>query len=355
MLAAAALLLTAAPGVGQVTYDLGDGRWEQREAPDPDTPAGEIQAIRRLIAEDKPGRARKRAADWLEDHPDHPLRVEALLLRGDAKTAERSYYKALFDYEAVIRNYPQSEQFTTALEREFEIARLFVTGTRRKLWGIRFVPADGEGEELLIRIQERTPGSALGERASLLLADYYFNEGQMGLATDAYDLFLINYPRSTKREWAMLRLIQAGLARFRGPGFDKTGLIDARERLETYRDEYPAAAERIGATALLARIDESLARHAMVSARWYQNRGELPSAAYLYRRVIAEHPRTAAASDALERFENIRGKVDLSGLPARAAPEPQRGFDLQPVEPDGGIGDGAAGPGEAGDDAEGMP
>lgn len=327
-----ALLFASSPAVGQVSYELGEGEWEVREAPDPDTPEGELQTIRRLIAEDEPKRARKLAERWLEEHRDHPERPEAMLLLGDAKVADRDFYKALFDYEKLIRTYPQSEQFQVALEREFEIARLFVTGTKRKQWGMRILPADGEGEELLIRIQERSPGSSLGERAMLLLADYYFNEGQMGLATDAYDLFLVNYPRSSRREWAMLRLIQASLARFRGPGFDKTGLLDARARLDTYREEFPAAAERIGAAALLARIDESLARHAMVTAKWYESRGEMASAAYLYRRIVAEHPRTAVASDALERFERIRREVDLTGLPAGV----QRGDDeereLSPID-----------------------
>lgn len=332
LLAAAALLWATPVAVGQVSYELGEGEWEVREAPDPDTPAGELQALRRLIAEDEPDRARKLADQWLKKHRDHPLRPEAMLLLGDAKVAGRSFYKALFDYEQLIRTYPQSEQFQTALEREFEIARLFVTGTKRKLWGMRILPADGEGEELLIRIQERSPGSSLGERAMLLLADYYFNGGEMGLATDAYDLFLMNYPQSTKREWAMLRLIQASLARFRGPGFDKTGLLDARARLDTYREEFPAAAERIGATALLARIEESLARHAMVTAKWYASRDESASAAYLYRRVVAEHPRTAAAVEALERFETIRGEVDLTGLPAGVKPEPEDQSELSPID-----------------------
>ena len=309
-------MLAAAPLSAQVTYDLDGQTWQARDAPDPDSPEGEIQAIRRLLAEERPRRAEQRAEAWLDDHEDHPLRVEALLLRADAKVARRRYYDALFIYEQIIRGYPQTPQYETALQREFEIARLFVEGLNRRILGMRLFPADGEGEELLIRIQERAPGSRLGEAASLLLADYYFEKGQMGLASDAYDLFIINYPRSENREWAHLRLIQASLARFRGPGFDKTGLLDARQRLRTYREQYPAAAERIGAAALLARIDESLARHALISARWYESRGELVSAAYLYRRIVAEHPRTATAREALRRFERVRNRTDLTGLPA---------------------------------------
>ena len=191
----------------------------------------------------------------------------------------------------------------TALQREYEIGVMFATGVRRKLWGVRWVPAEGEGAELLIRVQERAPGSAVGEKASIALADHYFDTSQMPLASDAYDLFLLNYPRSELRQWALLRLIQASLARFKGPEFDATGLIDAQERLRQYADEYPAGADRIGAEALLTRIRESLARRDLSTASWYDRTGEDVSAALLYRRLVGEYPDTAAARDAIGRLE----------------------------------------------------
>ncbi|MEM6855465.1 MAG: outer membrane protein assembly factor BamD, partial [Planctomycetota bacterium] len=179
----------------------------------------------------------------------------------------------------------------------------YTTGFKRKLWGIRWLPADGEGAELLIRVQERAPGSPIGERASIALADYYFDSAQTILATEAYDLFLINYPESELRQWALLRLIQASLARFKGPEFDGTGLIDAGERLRQYRDEFPAAAERVGVEALLVRIRESLARRDFASANWYDRTGEDVSAVLLYRRLIQEYSDTAAARDAVARLD----------------------------------------------------
>ncbi|MEO0514054.1 MAG: outer membrane protein assembly factor BamD, partial [Planctomycetota bacterium] len=182
---------------------------------------------------------------------------------------------------------------------------LYTTGFKRKLWGLRWLPADGEGAELLIRVQERAPGSTLGEKASVALGDHYFNSSQMTLATEAYDLFLINYPQSELRQWALLRLIQASLARFKGPEFDGTGLIDAAERLRQYRDEFPAAAERVGVEALLVRIRESLARRDYASANWYDRTGETVSAVLLYRRLIEEYSDTAAAREAVDRLEAL--------------------------------------------------
>ncbi len=299
------ILLTGSVASAQTTFELTDEGFVPVAVPEAGTAEADMAHARRLIAQERPDEARDFLDGWIKDHADHPLMVEALLLRGDAKAAAGDYWKALFDYEELLTYYPASQQYVTALEREYEIAIMFTTGVKRKLWGVRWLPADGEGAELLIRIQERAPGSAIGEKASVALADYYYGRGEMILASDAYDLFLVNYPDSELRQWALLRLVQASLARFKGPEFDATGLIDAAERLRQYRDEFPAGADRIGAEALLVRIRESLARRDYATADWYDRTGEKVSAALLYRRLLEEYPDTGAARQALGRLDKL--------------------------------------------------
>ena len=312
VLGLALIVCLAGPAVGQQRYDLSDQGWERQQPAEPGSPRARLNEIRKLIAQDQGEQAKYLADAWIEANPDSELMPEALLLRGDANVAREHFFKSLFDYEQIIREYPGSEQFHTAQQREFELAKLFLAGTKRRLWGMRILPATDEAEEILIRIQERSPGSVLGEEASLTLADDYFNKPQMDLAADAYDLFLVNYPDSERREWAMLRLIQANLARFKGPRFDATGLIDAGQRLQTYQAEYPASAQRIGVEALLIRIKESLAMRDMVAADWYVKRKKPLSAIYLYQRIVRDYPESAAALDALSKLD----QMGASALPA---------------------------------------
>lgn len=305
ILCAATLLTTAASA--QTTYELNErGEFVPVAEPDPSTPEGQLKLIRRELVEGSASRAEDMADDWLEDHAGHPLEPEAYLIRGDARLARGRQYIALADYELIIGLYPGTEQYLTAVEREYEIAKLYINGLyRRWIFGLRILPADDIGVELLIRVQERLPGSDLGEKASIGIGDYYFGKGDMDLATEAYDLFLINYPESRQREWAILRLIQASLARFKGPEFDPTGLTEAAQRLKQYQREFPAAAERVGADALLVRITESLASKDLETADWHDDRGLDYSAIVLYRRLIIDYPQTQAARAALARLEEL--------------------------------------------------
>ncbi|MCC5828390.1 MAG: outer membrane protein assembly factor BamD [Phycisphaeraceae bacterium] len=282
--------------------------WVQQQVAPPDSPEGRLQAVRKLLAEDQPRDAIRELGQWESVYSDHPLMAEARLLRGDAKVARGDYYGSLYDYEYVARRFPGTEQFEIALERLYEVGKLFLHGKLRSTWLVpfRIFPARSEAEEVMIRIQVRAPGSEIAERAAFTLAEYYFDRGRMRLAAEMYDIFLINFPRSEKRELAMRRLIQASLASFKGPRFDASGLIEARERLIAYESEFPAAAERLGVKALMVRIEESLALKLMDTAQWYERRGKDFSAVYLYERLVHEYPATAAARDAERRLERLR-------------------------------------------------
>ena len=143
----------------------------------------------------------------------------------------RRYFEALYDYEAVIRDYPASPRYHEAIEHELSIAELFAGGLKRRFLGMRILSAAEDAEEIFIRTQERAPGSALGERASWALANYYYDRAHMTSAVEAYDLFLLNYPRSVHREVALMRLIEANPgdvpgAEVRPNGTDRGGAAD---------------------------------------------------------------------------------------------------------------------------------
>ena len=311
---------------GQQQYKLEDGQWQQTTSHDPDTPQGKIQQIRKQIAQEQYKPALKAADLWIEQYPNHPLLAEAYLLHGDAWVGQKRYYKALYDYEYIARVFPASEQYNTALEREYEIALLFAGGMKRVWLGMRIFPAFAEAEELFIRVQERSPGSEVAQKASIALGDYYFSQSEMTSAAQAYSLFLENYPQSRFRQRAMLRLIQSNLATFKGPHFDATGLIEAAERIRIFQEQYPVAAEQLGTQALLVRVDESLALKQFYRARWYERVSQPISARYIYQRLIEDHPQSVAAKAAVKRLAELASPALTAGdveQPAESEPKTQ--------------------------------
>ena len=309
--------LVNSPASGQVEYRLGpDDSWEE-SSPVPGTAEFQVFQARKALALGEPQRARALASSFLDRFPTDPFRADMLLIRGDALLQMGDEYKALFDYEEITQQHPGSRVFVMALEREFDIATAYANGLRRKFYGtFRLIDASDDAQELLIRIQERLPGSRLAEDAGMELADFYFRRSQMRLAADAYDLFIQNYPRSDRIEKARARLIQSYLASYRGPQYDDAGLRDARRRLESLRAVQPALAQRLGADSLLVRIRESEAQKLLTTSRWYLSINDPVSAEFYLRQVVERYPGTVAALDGLRLAPTI-----ISRMPANIAAE----------------------------------
>ena len=117
-----------------------------------------------------------------------------------------------------------------------------------------------EAIEMLYRIQNRSPGSPLSERAMLRTADYYFSDRQYDFAGDTYAAYVRTYPRAPKFHAARLRRAISHYAQFRGPQLDATPIIDAREQFRSLMVTDRELAEEENIPALLQQIDRDLAR-----------------------------------------------------------------------------------------------
>ncbi|MBL4808658.1 MAG: outer membrane protein assembly factor BamD [Phycisphaerales bacterium] len=280
-----------------------DGTW-QTTTTAPLNPDAQIMAdAQKYIAQGNPGKAVSKLSNWLEKNKRSRSNhiAQAYYLRGLAHLENDREYKALFDFELVIRDFSDSEYYAKAVQREYDIAKLYLAGLKRRFLGVRFESGRPIAEELLIRTQERLPGSQIAETAALDLANHYYNQRQLKLAAEMYEIFRINHPDSRNIRYAMLREIECNIARFKGPRYDGSGLLDAKLLIEQYTRKYPGESIRSGITqGLDAWIDESAAQQALDTAKWYLKTNDLPSAKFILARLLRRHPATIAADQAID-------------------------------------------------------
>ena len=146
---------------------------------------------------------------------------------------------------------------------------------------------------MLYRIQQRSPGSPLAEKALLRTADYYYREAEFDLASDAYAVFARAYPRSPEVPRVRLRQAFANYAQFRGLKFDVTPIIDAREQLLAIQQQYPALAAEENLQPVIERIDATFARKIFVTGDFYERTHEPRAAAYQYKFLLKTYPELA--------------------------------------------------------------
>jgi outer membrane protein assembly factor BamD (BamD/ComL family) len=308
LLAAIGVMLLALPpaAAGQHSAFIltDEGEWTEVRAPsDPDEAL--LAEAAQLIHDGHPGRARKMLSRWIDENnfTDNPWLPTALRLRGDAKVADGNEWKALYDYEEIAYSFPASPEYVTAIHREFAIAQRYLRGMRRKLFGIRWVGAEGQGVEMMIRVVERLPQTNLAQEAFVELAEYFQRRRDLASAALVAQKFEEHYPYSElTREMLFLRMV-TNWTRFKGPRYNGAALIETAALAERYLDEYPTDQRRADVEAILVRVDNSAAEHMLEKAQWYLRRGDPSSARFTLRRLLRRHPQTSAAAEALQIME----------------------------------------------------
>lgn len=276
------------------------GEWVEEEAAE-EAAGDELGQARTFLAADKPNKARPLLQRWLKANPEDERTNEATFLLGEAYFEARDFWKAVQQYSTVAEN-SSGELFELANQRCVDVARAFLSGQKRIVWGFLRLPAYAEGVEILDRVWERVPGSRLGELALKLKADYYDSHGDLDLAQDEYANLAQQYPSGRYVQYAMLRAAQCAEGAFPGIKFDDRPLLEADERYRQVLAAFPTYAEREQVAEHIEGIRQLRADKDFDIAHWYERTRQPSAAEFYYREVLQDWPGTLAAARARTRL-----------------------------------------------------
>jgi outer membrane assembly lipoprotein YfiO len=328
-----ALLLAAssAAHAAPQSWELQGGQWRpvsQEAASTQPVSDPTLDRAEQLLTHTGYEPARKTLLTWLKRNKKSPLRDRALLLLAEAYYQRGDRLTSFYECDHLMDEFPESPLYYRALELQYKIAESFLSGFKRRLFGLAILGAEGEGVEMLYRIQQRSPGSPLAEQALLRTADYYYATAQYDLSADAYSMYVRQYTRSPMIPRARLRAAFSALAQFRGLKYDATPLVEARTQLVDIAMAYPDLAKQENLEDVVQRIDKSAARKLLDIGDFYLRTDNPASAAYHYRFVAQSYPNTPEAD---------RANRELARLPDKVLdnPPPPGGVDLlnTPTEP----------------------
>jgi tetratricopeptide (TPR) repeat protein len=187
-----------------------------------------LDRVEQLLRDRKSREAKKLAIDWVVANRGHAQRDRGLYLVAQSLYQYGNRLRAFYYLDELMDTYPESSYYGPALDKQFQIADRYLQGYKRRFFGIPMFHAYDEAIEMLFRIQHRSPGSQLAERALLRTANFYYRDQQYDFAADTYAHYLRSYPRSPITPRVRLRQAYSMYAQFRGPEFDATPAIDAR-------------------------------------------------------------------------------------------------------------------------------
>jgi len=290
----------------QQRYEYSQGQWVVRAAAEPEGPEAQVERVRSLVERGHNRQAAKQVKRFLKAHPDTPLREEAMNLAGAAMMNRGLYYQAFEWFEKQIGEFPNGPLLDRALDREYRIGDAFLKGKKRIAMGIFYLPAHEEGLEILQRIAEHAPGTALAEQALLRMADYHRDNRQWEEAVIANDAYVQMFPDRPASPAAMLGAAQATHRTYRGRWWDETPLIEARQRYREYALVYPVRGREQDVQGKLDQITDQRAQKAFAIADYYRRVRRAAAAAYYYRQAQEYFPGTPWAQQASQQLSSLR-------------------------------------------------
>ncbi|HPS53346.1 MAG TPA: outer membrane protein assembly factor BamD, partial [Phycisphaerae bacterium] len=279
--------------------------WVSQKPPARGTPQGDINYIRELIEEGRYKTAIKEADVFLVNYAGTPACEEAMNLAGQACMDQGEYWAAYQRFEDQVAAYPNGAFFDRALDREYKIAEAFLNGRKRRALKILKLSAKDEGIDILLRISSHSPNSELGQRSLLRVADYHFNNRDYKDAINTYEDFEKQYPRSSRRAYAMLQTAKAYVNSYKGVSWDDTPLMDAKKKYEVFAAAYPRMAKQENVPEILKQIHEIRAHKVYNIADFYRRVHRPTAAVFYYQRTVDEFPGTEWAQTAREMLDML--------------------------------------------------
>ena len=176
-----------------------------------------------------------------------------------------------------------------------EIACLFLTGSKRKVWGFIPVRAHTEALSILEKVADRWPSSELAGSALMIKADYYFDTGRFLEAQLAYqdvidtckDISRVSSLGTSLYETALLKSAHATYLQYRGPYYDASCLDDTIIRYQRYQLSFPQQARQRGIAEEIRKIQDQQAQKELEIADYYMRTNRIQAARF-YWEIIAK-------------------------------------------------------------------
>jgi len=325
IICAVVLCLAASLLLAKDSYERKDGKWVKVATPAEGSAAGELALVRHYLDGGRYKKAVKAAKKFTKRYPDDDGYEEVCLLAGQAEIKRGRYYQAYDWFEKQLDQFPAGRYSGRALQREYEIAEAFLAGAKRIVLGFMKLSATDEGLDILGRIAEHAPGTEIAARSLLRIADYHYGKGRWMDAVEAYDTFLTLFGKSDKAPYAMLQSARANYSAFDGVAFEDTPLLEAEQRFKTFAEAYPAAAAKAGVDRTLEQIADMRAQKLYATAEFYERIKRPPAAAFYYKQVAEQFPRTQWAENArraLGRLGGVRPQKPSSAPAMNIRPAP---------------------------------
>jgi outer membrane protein assembly factor BamD len=229
------------------------------------------------------------------------------------------YDKAYDAYSFYLTKYPQGEDFDSVVESMFKIAKLFLEGEKRKLFGVPVAASMARAQAMFEGIVKNAPYSKWAPLAQFNVGQALEKQGDYPKAIEAYQLCVNKYPGDAIADDALYQVGYVRLRESREGSYDRATVNKARESFEDFIARYPDSEKVPQARENIKALESGTNKGTLDVAKFYDRTKKYKAAVIYYNDVIKGQPGTPDAEYAKGRIEALKQLVGEDAL--RAGPE----------------------------------
>ena len=249
--------------------------------------------------------------------PEAPL---AVLRVAQIQDKRGDYERAFQFYDTYLEKYPEGDDFKAALDSMVKIAKRFMDGERRRLFGLKLFSSNVRAQEMLESILKRAPFSSGAAQIMLYRAAMLERQSKDQEAILAYQEILERFPSDPVAEDAQYQIGYIRLKGVKHGSYDAVDRIRAQESFEDFLNRAPASGKSTQARENLQKLDADQRKSTLEVAKFYEKTGKTKAAVVYYEDLIRLYPESEEGKTAKTRLSAL--KVQKGEDAASSSKEP---------------------------------
>jgi outer membrane protein assembly factor BamD len=244
------------------------------------------------------------------------------------------FEEAFDSYDELVQKNPESKEFIPALDAMFNIAKRYMNGEKRRLFGVKMFASNQRAEEMFDTILKRAPFSRSAAQVMLFRGMMMERQGKDAEALSAYQQIIERFPSDSIADEAQYQMGYIRLRSVKEGSYDHTDRVRAQESFEDFVNRAPQNGRIPQARENLQLIEANAAKASLEVAKFYDKTEKFKAAVLSYQDVIRDHPNSKEADLARKRIAALRQEKGEEVLETgvSTAPTSEKGPKAKQVE-----------------------
>jgi outer membrane protein assembly factor BamD len=308
LLLSATLLLCPFIGHAALVWRPGEG-WTNEDESGNSTAASsraQIELARKLEAAADWQKARQAYAALVRKWPFSFNAGEAQYKIGWCAEKAADFGAAFKAYQKCIEKHPESKFYNQSLERQYNIANLYLAGEPQRLWKIPIpLQAPEKIVEMYDQIIKNAPYGQYAPQSQFKIGLAHEKQRKWSEAVKAYQMVLDRYPGNDVADDAQYQIGYAWMRAAGSSDYDQGATEKAIDAFTEFITRYPNSEKVVQAEENIVDLKTRTSQGAFHIAQFYESQKRYEAAIIYYEDVLKREPETERGKIAREKIAQL--------------------------------------------------